>query len=364
MSGPRQLQVPLAARPEQCLHPALKSLLVHAELSCRCREIGAISCQGVADLIRRKFRRLERGNPRTTQVKLFRINSGSAAEPQEGAHKHRMQLAQVAGPGGCLEFRERERRQGRAIARVAYGDTAKKAPRQLGDIINSLAQRWKRDPQHGNAEDEVHSQPGQTPVAATQLVGGEDQPSVHGKRASGADTPDLACLDDSQQHGLQAGGRGTHFVEEERAAVGQLEIAASGLRGAGEGPLFVSKELALSQFLDLRDGGCDEGTRAAGQVVNVARQPGLARAGLAGEQDGVVARRKIPSVVEYPAHGRRIPEGELVPSNCHRQVSRNRGQDAASTQHQPVYIAGSTRIQTTQPQGVGGRCRRVHQIGS
>ena len=77
------------------------------------------------------------------------------------------------------------------------------------------------------------------------------------------------------------------LVEEQRAAVGDLEESLAVGVGAGEGPLAVAEELALDQVFG--QGAAvdrDEGPiGAAALVVEAARDQLLARAGLAQDHD-------------------------------------------------------------------------------
>ena len=56
-------------------------------------------------------------------------------------------------------------------------------------------------------------------------VGGGDEAELHLDRLAAADPLDLAFLDRAQQLGLQVELQIADLVEEERAAVGQLELA-------------------------------------------------------------------------------------------------------------------------------------------
>jgi hypothetical protein len=56
-------------------------------------------------------------------------------------------------------------------------------------------------------------------------------------------------LQHAQQAHLGRGGEITDFVEEDRAAVGQLETALALLLGAREGSLLVAEELGLDDGL-------------------------------------------------------------------------------------------------------------------
>ena len=91
-------------------------------------------------------------------------------------------------------------------------------------------------------------------------VGGGDDADIDLDRLGAADAVDLALLDGAQQLGLQADVHLADFVEQQRAAVGFLELADAAGDGAGEGALLMAEQFALQQVL--RDGGAvdrDEG---------------------------------------------------------------------------------------------------------
>ena len=67
-------------------------------------------------------------------------------------------------------------------------------------------------------------------------------------RPRAADPFDLAFLDRAQQLGLQVRLEVADLVEEQRAAVGQLELADALLDRAGERALFVAEQRALDQL--------------------------------------------------------------------------------------------------------------------
>ncbi len=64
-----------------------------------------------------------------------------------------------------------------------------------------------------------------------------------------ADAVDLALLDRAQQLGLQPRIHLADFVEQQRAAVGLLELADAPRDGAGEGALLVAEQFGFQQVL-------------------------------------------------------------------------------------------------------------------
>src|SRR5262249_19759801 len=82
--------------------------------------------------------------------------------------------------------------------------------------------------------------------------------------ARAADALEAPLLEHPQELGLAALGQLADLVEEQRAAVGQLEAADLLVRGAGEGALLVAEELALEERLGQRRAGeADEGAAGA-----------------------------------------------------------------------------------------------------
>ena len=101
-------------------------------------------------------------------------------------------------------------------------------------------------------------------------VGRRDQPDVDADGPGAAQALELLLLQHAQELRLQLERDVADLVEEQRAAIGQLEPADLLRDGAGEGALLVAEELALEQ--PRRNRGAvelDERPRAAAaQVVN------------------------------------------------------------------------------------------------
>ncbi len=106
-----------------------------------------------------------------------------------------------------------------------------------------------------------------------------------------ADALHDVVLQESQQLRLERLGHVADLVQEDRPAVGRLELPVLLTDGAGEGALLVAEELALEE--PLRNGGAvdgDEGfPRAAARPVDLPRYHVLAGAAFAEEQNRGVA---------------------------------------------------------------------------
>src|SRR5208283_3309123 len=99
-----------------------------------------------------------------------------------------------------------------------------------------------------------------------------------------ADALDFALLQHPQNLGLHGQRHVADFVEKDRAAVAELELADALGRRAGEGAFLVSEQLALDQILGNR-GAIDRNKGPGGTMAvleNAPRHEFLAGAALAG----------------------------------------------------------------------------------
>ena len=136
------------------------------------------------------------------------------------------------------------------------------------------------------------------------------------------DPLEFVLLQNAQQLGLKRQGNFGDFVEEQRAAVGQLEAALALHRRAGEGAFFVAEEFALEEVF--RHGGAvdlDIGlVLAQAFFVQRAGDDFLARAAFALDQHGGIGRGDLQDPFLHSIHLRADDEqggkfrlvGELV----------------------------------------------------
>src|SRR5262249_57441114 len=127
---------------------------------------------------------------------------------------------------------------------------------------------------------------------------------VHPERVLAADTLEGLLLERAQDLGLRLEAHVADLVEEERAAVGQLELAAAPRQSARERALLVTEQLGLDQLLG--DSGAvdlDEGALAArGLHMDSPRYQLLAAAVLAVDQHPPGRRRAGPDPPPPPPH--------------------------------------------------------------
>jgi hypothetical protein len=118
-----------------------------------------------------------------------------------------------------------------------------------GDVGRPLAQR--RQPHRDDAQAVVHEVGAEPPgldLGAQRAVGRRHDPHVDRDRLARADRQDRPALEHAQELGLQLERQLGDLVEEQRAAVGELNSGPGDvLDGAGERALGVAEQLALEQ---------------------------------------------------------------------------------------------------------------------
>jgi len=78
-------------------------------------------------------------------------------------------------------------------------------------------------------------------------VGGGNDAHIDPRRRRGAEPFEFPLLEHAQELDLQVEGQLADLVQEDRAAMGELEATDFAGEGAGEGPLLVTEELTLDQ---------------------------------------------------------------------------------------------------------------------
>ncbi len=177
--------------------------------------------------------------------------------------------------------------------------------RQRGQVLAPLAQRRERDLDHAQPVVEVLAEAADLHELAQVAVGGRDDAHVHAPRLRGAERADLAVLEHAQQAHLHARLGLADLVEEDRAAVGDLEEPALVRVGPGEGAAPVAEELALEERVGERAAVLrhEAALLARARIMDGARDEVLARAGLAGEQHRRVGLGDLLHHVEDALHG-------------------------------------------------------------
>src|SRR5207248_3465278 len=115
----------------------------------------------------------------------------------------------------------------------------------------------------------------------------DDHSSVDDDGTLAADALELPFLQQAQELGLHRSGHVANLVEEQRAAMGLLELAEMSRRRAGERAFLVAEELRLDQLGRNRRAvhGDERLVLPRASIVNRARDQLLAGTGLAQNAD-------------------------------------------------------------------------------
>ena len=103
---------------------------------------------------------------------------------------------------------------------------------QQRQIVLVLAQRRQVNVKHVQPEIEILAQMPVGDGLLGILVRGRQHAHVHRRFHLAAEPPDFVILENAQQLRLRRRGHFADFVQQQRAAVGQLEAAEAALRGA------------------------------------------------------------------------------------------------------------------------------------
>jgi hypothetical protein len=121
--------------------------------------------------------------------------------------------------------------------------------REQRNVFAPLTERRQRHRDDVQAVKEVLAErPLLDHLAQVHVARGDDA-DVESHRARFADTLDLALLQRAQQLGLQRQRHRRQLVDEERAAMGELESAGARRDRTGERTLDVTEQLRLGEIL-------------------------------------------------------------------------------------------------------------------
>src|SRR5690606_22592670 len=118
---------------------------------------------------------------------------------------------------------------------------------EIEDVLGSLAQRRDDEVKDVEPMEEVEAERALRDRSLEIAVGRRDHPHVHLAILGAADPPEAHRLEDPQQLALHAEAEVGDLVEEDGAAVGELEQASLGDLGVGERAALVPEELALRE---------------------------------------------------------------------------------------------------------------------
>jgi hypothetical protein len=225
----------------------------------------------------------------------------------------------------------------------------------------ALAQRRQRDLEDVDPVEEVLAELAGGPPCGQVLVRRGDDPDVDLDRLGAADRRERALLQHPQQLDLQRRRHVADLVEEEGAAVGDLEQPGLILDRAGERAADVAEQRALEQVVVERRAVLDHerllGARPV--VVDRAGDQLLAGAALAVDEHGRLAADDLLQQPGRVAH-RRARADDLGERVLGRGRGRRRG---AGPRRHPGDLGGGGGDQIAQPLEVGlGQARDLGDV--
>src|SRR4051794_23254665 len=122
--------------------------------------------------------------------------------------------------------------------------------RQRADVSPAIAQRGDVNVDHPKPIEEILTELTGRDALRQVAVGGRDHPDVEPPCAIvRADLLDLTLFEESQQESLHAQAHLAYFVQEERPAMGLLQLADLVPVGAGEAAFDVAEQLRFEEGL-------------------------------------------------------------------------------------------------------------------
>ena len=240
---------------------------------------------------RRRIVLLGVGQRRRQVRRLDQVAAGEDRRPLD----HVAQLADVARPGVVLEQAHGVLVDALDRLAVARVELVQEGLDEERDVFLALAQRRQLDGEDVQAVVEILAQLAAADGFGRIDVGRGDDPHVDLLLLAAAEAPELALLQHPQQLDLRRRHHLGDLVQEQRAAMGELETALPAFHRAGERALLVAEDLALEQRLG--DGRAVDGHERLGgalaQLMDRLRHHLLARPGLAPDQHRRRRRRRL-----------------------------------------------------------------------
>jgi hypothetical protein len=158
------------------------------------------------------------------------------------------QFTHVARPGHALEQAHRVLGQLLDRRAVRFADRLQQVIHQRRQVRGALTQRRQPDRHHRQPVVQVDAELAALHRRLEVVAGGRDHPHVHLDHPVRAHRLELLLLQHPQQLGLQRQRHVADLVEQQRAAIGELELAVSHpALGAGERTGRDAEELGLEQ---------------------------------------------------------------------------------------------------------------------
>src|SRR6478672_2051443 len=158
-----------------------------------------------------------------------------------------LQFTDVARPRVAREQRNRIGIDGSGTEVVSRAELAQKVRDQVGDVLQTFAQGGHANRHDAQSIVQILSEAAVRDEIVKPAVGRGHDARRHSNRLLAAHALKLAILQNPEELRLRGFGEIADFIKKDRSTVCQLELTAPERYRAGEGPLFVTEQLALDQ---------------------------------------------------------------------------------------------------------------------
>ena len=165
----------------------------------------------------------------------------------DGTFENVLQFADIPGPSVIAQASHGFLADSLDAFADAHGELVDQEMDEQRDVLLAIPQRRQMDGEDVETIVQVLAERLLADRLEQVAVGGRDDADIDLDRLLAADALELALLEDAEQLGLRVGRQLADLVEEDGAAVGQLEAADAPGDGAGEGAFLVAEQLALDQ---------------------------------------------------------------------------------------------------------------------
>ena len=195
--------------------------------------------------------------------------------------------------------------------------------RQRRDVFRAVAKRWEVNGENAEPVVKVLAEAAGFDFAGKVSIRRGDDAHIHRARAIFTELLELAFLQDTQQLALEFERHFADFIQEQRAAIGQLESADTVLHRSRKGATDVAEEFALEQFA--RDGGAvhthERGRCARAAVVDGAGDQFLACARFSEDEHvGVGGSHHFDLGEHLLEHGTAADDGAVIAAQFLLQI--------------------------------------------
>jgi len=181
---------------------------------------------------------------------------------------------------------------------------------ESGQVFGTVTEGWDEEAQPVKAVVEIAPEVAVTDVLAQRAVGGGDDARIRLQDGFGAEPLKLAIFNSAENLGLSERAHFGDFVEKKGALIGQLELAASGALGSGEGTAFMAEKLTFQKSVAHGGGveGDERSPAATGGIVDSLSEKCFSRAGFAKYQHRDFRRGGANGQFQATAHCRVVAD--------------------------------------------------------